>query len=92
MSERVPFLGWGPDEVDSSKGVTTSASRIASLSIAAVEVKSGADMDHFEISSRLSPLKHAAKSHSGNVVVINRADNYHLLVDNNLLEPMERSQ
>ena len=65
---------------------------IASLSIAAVEVKSGADMDHFEISSRLSPLKHAAKSHSGNVVVINRADNYHLLVDNNLLEPMERSQ
>jgi len=49
---------------------------LVSLSVAAVEVNSEEDTDHFAISSKLSPLKHAAKSHVGNAIVINQAENY----------------
>ena len=49
---------------------------IASISVAVLEVEKNTQLNHFEISSRLSPLKHAAKVHSGNSLIVNKADNY----------------
>lgn len=51
---------------------------IVSLSVAAIEVGCDDEVDHFEISSKLSPLKHAAKSHAGDVIVINQPANCYL--------------
>jgi len=48
---------------------------LVSLSVAALEVKSQDSMDNFALSSKLSPLKHAAKSHVGNAIVINQVEN-----------------
>jgi len=52
---------------------------LVSLSVAVLEVKSEDSMDNFALSSKLSPLKHAAKSHVGNAIIINQADNYLLI-------------
>ncbi len=49
---------------------------IASVSVAVLEIESGSKLNHFEISSRLSPLKQAAKNHLGNSLVVNNVDNY----------------
>jgi len=49
---------------------------LVSLSVAVVEVKSQDSMDSFALSSKLSPLKHAAKSHVGNAIVINQVENF----------------
>ncbi len=49
---------------------------IASVSIACVEVSASCNLSHFEISSCLSPLKHAAKSYKGNSLVVNDVNNY----------------
>ncbi len=52
---------------------------IASVSIAALEVAEDSTMSHFEISSLLSPLKHAAKNCQGNSLAVNTADNCYSL-------------
>ena len=52
---------------------------IATLSIAALEIKCDSRIDHFDVSTKLSPLKHAAKSHAGNVLVINQSNNYQII-------------
>lgn len=52
---------------------------IVSISVAAIEIEKSQRMTHFEVSSKLSPLKHAAKAFSGNSLVVNTADCYYCL-------------
>ncbi|MEH6443920.1 MAG: EAL domain-containing protein [Oceanospirillaceae bacterium] len=53
--------------------------QIASVSIAALEIKEGDNLSHFDISSQLSPLKHAAKSYAGNSMIVDHVENYYSL-------------
>jgi EAL domain-containing protein (putative c-di-GMP-specific phosphodiesterase class I)/GGDEF domain-containing protein len=59
---------------------------IASVSIACVDISASCNVSHFEISSRLSPLKHAAKSYKGNSLILNDVDNYVPLGKDSALE------
>ena len=49
---------------------------IASISVAVLEIEKNTQLNHFDISSRLLPLKHAAKSHCGNSLIVNDVNNY----------------
>lgn len=52
---------------------------LASLSVAAIEVSEEEELSHFDISRKLSPLKHAAKSYTGYSLVIDDVANYSAL-------------
>ncbi|MCP5162555.1 MAG: GGDEF domain-containing protein [Hahellaceae bacterium] len=48
---------------------------LASLSVAALKIRPGMVSSHHDVSSRLSPLKHAAKLLSGNSLVLDHPEN-----------------